>query len=456
MDYAKGKKALVIGMARSGAALASVLVENGAIVTAYDAKTGEAMEPIRQLLGDTVTWALGGDAVQLVEENDLIFISPGVPIHIAPLVRARELGKPVIGEVEYASVVNHAPMAAITGTNGKTTTTALLGEIMENTGKQTYVVGNIGIPFISIAKKTTGDDVVVAEISSFQMETADTFRPRAAAVLNISEDHLNRHGTMEVYIDCKARIFHEMRGDDCVVLNRDEPMTYALRDRVQCRVAYFSRQQEVDNGACVRDGRIVLMHDGEAVDLIDAKDLKIPGGHNLENAPAAAALADAMGASVEAIRLGLLNFGGVEHRIEPASVARGVRFINDSKGTNCDATLRAMHAMDRGTILLLGGYDKGSDYLPVFEDMPETIRGVVALGDTRMRVVDNAKTCGYEHVHLCDGTFEEAVRMAFELAQEGENVLLSPASASFDMFSDYEQRGRVFKEIAAKIAEENN
>ena len=449
----KGKKALVIGMARSGAALAKVLVEQGAAVTAYDAKSGEKMEPIRQMLGDTVTWALGGDAMALVEKTDLVFISPGVPIGIAPLERARELGIPVIGEVEYASRVSRAPLAAITGTNGKTTTTALLGHIMELTKRKTFVVGNIGIPFISIAQETTPDDVVVAEISSFQMETADEFHPRAAAVLNISEDHLNRHGTMQVYIDCKARIFERMRGDDCVVLNADEPMTRALAERVKCRLAFFSRKERVENGACVVDGKIALMHGGVPCELIEAKELRIPGGHNLENALAAAVLADAMGAQKEAICEGLRTFPGVEHRIEPAGQARGVTFINDSKGTNCDATLRATHAMDRPTILLLGGYDKGSDYKPVFEDMPETIRAVVALGATKQRVVDNAKECGYAPVVTAD-SFEEAVRTAFEMAKPGENVLLSPASASFDMFDDYEQRGRVFKALAKQIAEE--
>ena len=453
-DFVKGKKALVVGMARSGAALAQILARRGAIVTAYDAKDGSKMEPIRQMLGNSVTWALGVDAMPLVEQTDLIFVSPGVPLTIPPLVRAAQLGIPIIGEVEYASRLSAAPLAAITGTNGKTTTTALLGHIMEYTAKKTFVVGNIGIPFISVAEQTRAQDVVVAEVSSFQLETAETFHPRAAAILNISEDHLNRHGTMQVYIACKARIFQQMRGDDCLVLNADEPMTSALAEQAKCHVAYFSRLRTVEDGACVQDNRLTLMHHGVACPLVSVQELRIPGVHNLENALAAAALADAMGADVEAICQGLRTFAGVEHRIEPAGQVRGVRFINDSKGTNCDATLRAIHAMDRPTILLLGGYDKGSDYLPVFHDMPDTIRAVVALGQTRQRVVDNAKACGYTQIQTAD-SFEEAVRMAFEMAKPGENILLSPASASFDMFDDYEQRGRVFKALAAQLGAEH-
>ena len=441
-------------MARSGAALAQILVRRGAIVTAYDAKSGSQMDPIRQMLGDSVTWALGVDAMPLVEQADLVFVSPGVPLTIAPLVRAAQRGIPIIGEVEYASRISQAPLAAITGTNGKTTTTALLGHIMQYTGKKDICRWQYWHSLYQrCGNRQRCRMFVVAEVSSFQLETAETFHPKAAAILNISEDHLNRHGTMQVYIDCKARIFQKMRADDCLVLNADEPMTCALAARAACRVAYFSRLHAVRDGACVQDGRLTLMHDGVGCPLVSVCELRIPGAHNLENALAAAALADAMGADVDAICQGLRTFNGVEHRIEPAGQVRGVRFINDSKGTNCDATLRAVHAMDRPTILLLGGYDKGSDYLPVFRDMPDMIRAVVALGQTRQRVVDNAAACGYTQIQTAD-SFEEAVRMAFAMAKPGENVLLSPASASFDMFDDYEQRGRVFKSLAAQLRTE--
>ena len=452
MISVNGKKVMIIGMAKSGIALAKVLIHQGAKVTAYDSKKAESMQGGILELGDSVEWQLGVDATELVERHDMIMISPGVPIDIAPLNHARELGIPIIGEVEYASTLNSAPIAAITGTNGKTTTTALLGEIMALTGKKTFVVGNIGIPFISVAENTEKDDVVVAEISSFQMETADTFHPRAAAVLNLSEDHLNRHKTMQNYIDCKARIFARMTGSDTLVLNMDDPLTYALKDRANCSVSYFSRKSIVPSGACVIDGRIKYVKDGKTVDVIGCGELQIPGDHNLENALAATALAYAMDANTEVIRKGLREFKGVAHRIETVGEVKGVRFINDSKGTNCDATLRAVHAMDRPTVLLLGGYDKGADFIPLFRDLPDTIREIVALGATRQRVMDNAISCGIPcPVHICDGSFEDAVKLAFSLCEPGYNLLLSPASASWDMFDNFEQRGDVFREIAFRL-----
>nr|WP_122011851.1 UDP-N-acetylmuramoyl-L-alanine--D-glutamate ligase [Maliibacterium massiliense] len=448
----QGKKVLVCGMARSGVALARVLLEEGARVRAYDMRPKDQMQSAADALkGWDVDWQLGSDPMTLVSDVDAVFISPGVPIDSPFLERARAQGVPVIGEVELAYRLGHAPIAAVTGTNGKTTTTALLGEILAHTGKKTFVVGNIGTPFISVARDTRPEDCVVAEISSFQMESADTFHPRAAAILNITEDHLNRHGTMDVYIACKARIFECMQGDDVLVLNADDPILCKLAEQARCEVRWFSRKRPVDNGACLLDGNIVLAHGGKKRVLCSAADVYIPGPHNLENAMAASLLAEAMGAQDDVIVQGLRTFKGVEHRLEPAGEVQGVRFVNDSKGTNVDATIKAVEAMTGPTILLLGGYDKGSGFAELYRAFTPHIRAVVALGATRQRVYDDGRAAGFDAITLCDGSFEDAVRMAYHMAQPGDTVLLSPASASFDMFSDYEARGRAFKEIVRRL-----
>jgi UDP-N-acetylmuramoylalanine--D-glutamate ligase len=447
----KDRKVMVAGMARSGVAMARYLLKKGCRVYAYDIRHKEDLgEAVRLLDGPGMVWVLGEDPMKVVPLVQTVFISPGIPIGAPFLQLARRMGIPVVGEVELAYRLLDAPMAAVTGTNGKTTTTALLGEMMRMSGRRTHVVGNIGTPIISVAETAGPEDVVVAEISSFQMESVERFHPKAAAILNITEDHLDRHGSMDVYIAAKARIFENMGGGDVLVLNPDNAAAAALAPRANCRVRYFSRMKETADGAFVRGGMLCLAAGGEVRPVIPAYDIAIPGAHNLENALAAAVMAQSMGADDASIARALRTFQGVEHRLEHAGEVRGVNFINDSKGTNCDASIKAVQAMERPTIILIGGYDKGSGFEPLFEAFTGHIAGVVALGDTKRRVIQDAAAAGFKNIAMADD-FKDAVEKAFEMAKPGYNVLLSPASASFDMFTDYEQRGRVFKDIVRQM-----
>ena len=410
MDF-EGKKILVCGMARSGVAAAQCLYEQGARVSISDSKTEEKLKDVLAPLDKLDIRRCLGDAAipQDLKSYDLVVTSPGIPLTAPILKAAKEAGVPIIGELEAGAQVSRAPLYAITGTNGKTTTTTLIGEIFKNFGKTAYVVGNIGYPFTACAAKATAEDVAVAEVSSFQLETIDTFHPHVAVMCNITEDHLNRHGTMEEYIRIKERIFENMGKDDWAVLN------------------------------------------GKKKRVIPTEEIYIPGNHNLENALAATALTMLAGVPANIVRHTLKTFKGVEHRIETVRTVDGVTYINDSKGTNVDASVQAVRAMKAGTVLLAGGYDKHCDFLPFAKEIKDSkIHTVVVLGDTADQIEKALREVGFESI-LRAGSFEEAVMLARSCAKPGENVLLSPACASFDMFSDYEQRGRVFKEIVGRL-----
>ena len=446
----KDKKVLVFGMARSGIAAAQLLLQRGADVTICDARA-EA-----DFAGALDGLKAAGARFMLDEKHpeeklagfDAMVVSPGIPVEHPAVAKAREMGIEVMGEVEYAYRESTGLLLAITGTNGKTTTTTLLGEIFKNAGKRTFVVGNIGTPYSGAAGETRPGDVTVCEISSFMMETASRFHPAVCAVLNISEDHLNRHGTMEKYIALKERIFENCEGDDTLVLNWDDPVTRDMEKRARCRVSWFSSRNEVPFGAFVKDGMIVYGSAQDYKPVCPAAEVYIPGEHNLKNALAATAMAMAAGVPAPVIRHTLRTFKGVEHRIEFVRELDGVRFIDDTKGTNVESTIQAVRAMDRPTVLILGGYDKHTDFTPLCREILKCpIARIVLIGDTAKQFEETLEKVGYHAWTHAGYDFKKAIDMAFEQANPGGNVLLSPCCASFDMFHNAEERGEIFKDI---------
>jgi len=448
-----GKKVLIVGMARSGIALAQLLHREGALVTVNDQKPWEAFgDKLEELKELPLRFRLGEDGLDALAGQDMLIISPGVPID-APIVQsARERGIPVSGELEIASRIAKGTLVAVTGTNGKTTTVSLLGAIFTAAGKIARVCGNIGYPLSAAAMESRWDDVIVAEVSSFQLETTSTFHPLTAAVLNVTEDHLNRHGTMEVYTGLKRHIFDAQTEQDYAVLNGDDPVCQSMAEGLRGRVLFFSRLHEVEMGAFVKDGQVMLRLDGEEKTICAVEEIRIPGPHNLENALAAAAVAASRGVPAPVIRHALRTFPGVEHRIEFVRELDGVRYINDSKGTNVDSTIKAVQSMKAPTVLILGGYDKHVSFLPLAEEIQKTplIKACVLIGATAGQIEAALKQAGYAGIRRAD-TLADAVKMCRALSAPGGNVLLSPACASFDMFEDYEQRGRIFKEIVNEL-----
>lgn len=448
------KKALVIGMARSGIAVAKLLKIRGYEVVINDTKGLDSFgDKLDELKTPGIEFRLGENPVELLKEGitDLV-ISPGVPVGVPVVKKAMEMGIEVMGELEYAYRESVGFLTAITGTNGKTTTTTLLSEIFKNAGKRVHTVGNIGEPYSGAVPGMKDTDVTVCEVSSFQMETAKEFHPSVSAVLNISEDHLNRHGDMETYIAMKKRIFAKAEGNDAVVLNWDDVETRKMAEDVKCRVMWFSTEESVPYGAFVRDGIIVYGSANSFTPVCAASELQIPGKHNLANALAATAMAAASGVSATVIKNTLRSFQAVEHRIEFTREVSGVKFYNDSKGTNVDSTIQAVRAMDRPTVLIAGGSDKHSDFTPMVEEIKKSkIEKIVLIGDTARQIGETLDKCGFDAYEHCGYDFKKAIDRAFEMARDGGSVLLSPACASFDMFQDYEARGREFKRIVKDL-----
>lgn len=449
----QGKRVLIVGMARSGIAAAQLLCREGAAVTINDQKPesefGDKLDVLREL---PIAFRLGEDGLAALENQELLVISPGVA-QTAPIVQeANRLHIPVMGELEMASRILKGTLVAVTGTNGKTTTVSLLGEIFEKAGKICYVAGNIGYPLSAAALKSKAEDVVVAEVSSFQLETTSQFHPLSAAVLNVTEDHLNRHGTMEVYTGLKRHIFAAQNAQDYAVLNYEDPLCRAMAQGLAGKVLYFSRLHEVKQGAFVRDGQIIARLGDEEKTICGAEELFIPGPHNLENALAAVAIAFSRGVPAPVIRHALRSFRGVEHRIEFVRELDGVRYINDSKGTNVDSTIKAIQSMRAPTALILGGYDKHVSFAALAQEVKKTplIHSCVLIGATADQIEGALREAGYQAIYR-EKTLKDAVNTCKKNSQAGGNVLFSPACASFDMFEDYEQRGRIFKEIVQKL-----
>ncbi len=448
MDFAN-KRVMVVGMAKSGVSAARLLLRLGAKVMLYDQKDASAFS-LGDLLEQCESW-LGGDPMAAVERADALVLSPGVPTRLAFIQEAYQRKLPVISEIELGFQASQADFVCISGTNGKTTTTALTGEIFKNAGRKTYVLGNIGVPICDMALETEPGDTVVAEVAALQLETVDTFHPRAAALLNLTVDHMDRFGTMEYYTACKMRMFENQTAEDFAVMNWDDPLVRQEAEKVKGRLLRFSRTQKVDEGAWVdAQGIIHFSMGGQDAQICHSEQVRIPGAHNLENALAAVCLASAMGIAPKDIAYTLGTFPGVEHRIEFVRTVNGVTFINDSKGTNPDATIKAIQAMKSPTVLILGGFDKHSEFGQLFAAMDDKIRGAVVLGETKPKILAAAREAGFGPVEEAE-TFREAVLKAYRMAPKGGTVLLSPACASWDMFRDFEQRGQVFKEIANEI-----
>ena len=443
------RKALVLGMARSGAAAARLLVARGCEVTICDLKTKEQFGgALDDLNVQGVHWRLGEDPLPLLDGMDALIVSPGIPDTHPAVVRAREMGVEVMGELEYAYRESLGLLLAVTGTNGKTTTCTLLGEIFKNAGRRTWVVGNIGAPYAQAVPKMRAGDVTVCEVSSFQLETVSQFHPAVAAVLNVTEDHLNRHGTMENYIALKERIFANCREGDVVTLNYDDETTRAMAAHTRAKVVWFSRSGSAPSGALVREGKVVFVDESDPRTVCAVEEIALPGPHNLENALAATAMAMSAGIPAPVVRHTLRAFQGVEHRLEFVRELDTVRYINDSKGTNVDSTLWAIRSMTAPTVIILGGSYKKADYHPLAREM---VRGnivhAVLIGDTAQAIEAALKDEGFTAYEHAGHDFEKAVRIARARAVPAGNVLLSPACASFDMFTDYEARGREFKRI---------
>jgi UDP-N-acetylmuramoylalanine--D-glutamate ligase len=443
------KRVLVVGLGKSGVASALFLKAHGAKVTVSDTKSGDDLRnEIPVLLDHGITVETGGHGDRTFRGQDLIVVSPGVPVDAPPLMQARALGESVIGEIELAAQFLPGPIVAITGSNGKTTTTTLTGEIMTAAGFSALVGGNIGTPAISLAERAKPETAIVLEVSSFQLETIQTFRPKVAVVLNVTPDHLDRHRTFEVYVDAKARIFENQQGSDFAVLNADDLTCVALGARTRAQVFWFSRQKEVEHGACVRDGNIVFRDNSGQREIMQVSEIPLKGAHNLENVLAAVCAGALMGCAPDKIRKAVSDFKAVEHRLEFVTTIRGVDYYNDSKATNVDATIKALESFPANIHLILGGKDKGSDYAVLNDLLRQRVKRVYTIGAAAAKIESQIK--GPEVVHA--ETLENAIRKANAVAQSGDVVLLAPACASFDQFKSYEHRGKMFKEIVRSLA----
>src|SRR6201993_1397868 len=440
-----GKRVLVVGLGKSGVASALFLKAHGARVTVSDTKPeAELREEIPVLLDNGITVETGGHGERTFRGQDLIVVSPGVPVDAPLLVQARSMGESVIGEIELAAQFLPGPIVAITGSNGKTTTTTLTGEILAAGGLPTLVGGNIGTPAISLAERAKPESVIVLEISSFQLETIKTFRPKVAVVLNVTPDHLDRHRTFEVYVDAKARIFENQQGSDFAVLNADDPTCATLGSRTRAQVFWFSRQKEVQQGAWVRDGNIVFRDSNGQREILQISEIPLKGAHNLENVLAAVCTGVLMGCVPEKIRQAVHDFKAVEHRLEFVAKINGVDYYNDSKATNVDATIKALESFPRGIHIILGGKDKGSDYTVLKPLLKERAAQVYTIGAAAEKI--ESQIAGAAPV-IRAGTLDVAVKRAAANAHEGDVVVLAPACASFDQYQSYEHRGRVFKDL---------
>ncbi|HUZ45773.1 MAG TPA: UDP-N-acetylmuramoyl-L-alanine--D-glutamate ligase [Terriglobia bacterium] len=450
----RGKKVLVVGLARTGLATARCLVGRGAVVTVTDLRPPQLFpKEIPGLLKLKIGMELGLHREETFLRQDLIVVSPGVPADLPLLSRARQKGIPVVPEIEVAASLLEGQLAGITGTNGKTTTTALLGKILEASGFSTFVGGNIGVPLISASEQDPQASMVVSELSSFQLETIDSFQPHVAVLLNLTPNHLDRHADFDAYIAAKARIFENQAEDDYAILNADDNRVMSLGPGIRSKKIYFSRQRELAEGVFISGGKIRYRVRNLETDLMEAGQVRLRGEFNLENVLAAAAAACVLGAEFASIRRAVRDFYGVEHRLEFVGEMQGVAFYNDSKATSVDATLKALSTFERGVHLVLGGKDKGAPYAPLESLLKERVKEVLVIGAARQRIMDELAGA----VDIVDaGDLETAVRKAFKHAENGDVILLAPACASFDQFQSFEHRGQAFKDLVERLAEENS
>lgn len=448
------QKVLVAGTGLSGMAAARLLLELGGEVVLYDANDSLDKEAIKGRFEktDKLTVILGELARPDLLGVELAVISPGIPLDASFVPVLDEAKIPIWGEVELAYQVARGRLAAITGTNGKTTTTALVGAIMKAHLDEVFVVGNIGTPYTEHALMTTDQSVTVAEISSFQLETIMDFKPDVSAILNITPDHLNRHGTMENYIEVKERIASNQTKDDSIILNYDDKILreFGESESLKAKRVYFSGTRELKEGLFLKGNSIIYRSCGQDREVTGTDQLKLLGKHNYENVMAAAAVALQLGVPLDTIRTAVQEFRAVEHRIEFVLERAGVKYYNDSKGTNPDAAIQAIHAMPGPTLLIAGGYDKDSEYDAWIENFGDKVKYLILIGQTRDKIAECARAHGFKEIMYAED-MAEAVRVCAAYANSGDNVLLSPACASWGMFDNYEQRGDVFKECVRNL-----
>lgn len=454
----KNKRILVFGTGKSGLAAAELLLSRGAVPVLYDGNDTLDTETIRSKIRhadaahtEVILGELPDDVIRTL---DLVVMSPGVPCDLPVMDRIRSQGVPVWGEIELAYRCGKGRVYAITGTNGKTTSTTLLGQILSDAFPEVYVVGNIGNPYTEAVNGQTENAITAAEISSFQLETIDRFHPNASAITNITPDHLNRHHTMEEYIRVKRRIFENQTMEDLCVLNYEDEILRTMPAPSHTRVRWFSSRRTLEEGLYVRDGGIYLRENGAETLILRTDELHIMGLHNYENVMTAVGIALDAGVPLESIRRTLRAFRGVEHRIEYVTEIRQVRYYNDSKGTNPDAAIKGIQAMDRPTLLIGGGYDKESEYDEWIRSFDGKVKLLALIGQTSEKIRTAAITCGFpEKQIVCCENLEQAVKICAENAAAGDAVLLSPACASWGQFDNYEQRGDLFKQYVHALEE---
>ncbi|HBF6020296.1 TPA: UDP-N-acetylmuramoyl-L-alanine--D-glutamate ligase [Clostridioides difficile] len=442
----KGKKVLLVGLAKTGISTIKHLDKLGASIIVNDIKDENKLRNILDELKsiNDIKYILGHHPED-VDDIDMVVVSPGVPLDLPFILKLKNSGKYIIGEVELAFKLSNNPIfIGITGTNGKTTTTSLVGEIFSRAKRDTYVVGNIGNPVIDTIETSSEESVLVTELSSFQLESIDEFRPKVSAILNITEDHLNRHHTMEKYIEAKANIFMNQTVEDFCVLNYDDEIVKSLADKCNAKVIYFSRTKKVNGGVYLENNDIIIDID-DKIKFLNKDDVSLPGGHNLENCMAAIAIAYICKIDLEVIKDVLMTFKGVEHRQEFVRNLDNVIYVNDSKGTNPDSTIKAIQSYDRPIILIAGGMDKGSNFDELLETAKSYVKSLVLLGETASNIENCAKNKGFNDIHIVKD-MEEAVKTSYEISKSGDIVLLSPACASWDMYESFEVRGKDFKD----------
>ncbi|MDK2835880.1 MAG: UDP-N-acetylmuramoylalanine--D-glutamate ligase [Thermosediminibacterales bacterium] len=450
MDF-KGKKVLIIGMAKTGLSVASFLHDHGAEVLVNDIKSrDEVSEEVKILESKGIKTFTGSHPEKLLDDVNLVIPSPGVSLNIPILREAKRRGLHIISELELGFLFSRARIIAVTGTNGKTTTTTLINEILKNDGKETVVAGNIGIPLVRVAESVSINGYIVTEVSSFQLEAIEKFKPQISVILNITPDHLNRHLTFENYVLAKSRIFENQDENDFVVLNADDDLVRGLSQKTRSKVVFFSRKKELDDGVFVKNDVIVIKDKNRLCPVCHSKELGIKGCHNLENALAATAVAWLCNVNLNSLAETLKDFQGVEHRLEYVETIAGVKFINDSKATNPDAAIKALEAVEEPIVLIAGGMEKGVDFTGFAQSFKNRVKALVVLGETASKIAEAARENGVTCIKEVS-TMEDAVNEAFKMAVPGDCVLLSPACASWDMFKNFEERGRIFKKSVREI-----
>lgn len=446
------KKVLLVGLAKTGISTIKHLDKLGAKIVVNDikdkSKLVEILDELKSL--NNVEYILGYHP-EKIDDISMAVVSPGVPLDLPFILKLKENNIEIIGEVELAYRLSKNPVfIGITGTNGKTTTTSLVGEIFKKANVDTYIVGNIGNPVIDTIDSANEKSVLVTELSSFQLESIQSFRPNVSAVLNVTEDHLNRHHTMKNYIEAKSKIFMNQTSEDFCILNYDDLEVRELSKKCNAKIIYFSRTKKIDNGIYLDEANNIVINIDEKITLLNKEDLSLPGNHNLENAMAAVGICYVSNVSLEIIKEVLKNFNGVEHRQEFVKSINDIMFVNDSKGTNPDSTIKAIQSYKRPIILIAGGMDKQSSFDELLEVAKENVKALVLLGETSSIIYDCAKNKGFTNIHVVKN-MEEAVNTSYEISQSGDVVLLSPACASWDMYKSFEVRGKDFKDNVNNI-----